>query len=122
MWYGIIIGLLIASNWLWWVFYTAYRKEMLKQIRKRGYDQYAYTNDWWIINRDAPHDNRRVAGPFSSAQDAAKGREILERTNTLDLNYWVQRIDDSAEVMEIDHVQPVSKAFNKIRGGNEKSS
>lgn len=89
-----LLGLLLFSNWLWFVAFRAYRKEILKHLRKKGYDQYAYTNDWWIINRDADPGNMRVAGPFSSAQDAGKCREILERKTNTNINYWVKRIEE----------------------------
>ena len=120
----LLIVLLVISlygNWLWFVFYTSYRNEILRQLHKKGYNNYAYTNDWWITNRDT-QSNARVAGPFSSEKDAGKCREILERKTNTNINMWIERIPNSGEPVELDHVRPISKAFNKIRGGNGKSN
>lgn len=89
-----LLVLLVLSNWLWFVYQRAYAKEAMRLFRKKGYDQYAYTNDWWIIDRDAEPGNFRIAGPFSSQPDAAKCREILERKTKTNVNMWIKRIED----------------------------
>ena len=48
---------------------------------------------WWVTNKDAPADNQRVAGPFTTSSDAGVARAIVEKrddTNT----YWLECLDD----------------------------
>lgn len=90
----IVIAILALALWLLFVYHRTYAKEAMRIFHEKGYDQYAYTNDWWIINRDAEPGNFRIAGPFSSSKDAAKCREILELKAKTNINMWIKRIED----------------------------
>jgi hypothetical protein len=51
------------------------------------------TGNWWVTNQDTTPDNKRVTGPYSTAADAAKAREALERYTGTNINYWVEELE-----------------------------
>lgn len=49
--------------------------------------------EWWVTNHDAPADNKRVSGPYSTSHDAAKAREAIERIKDTNINYWIEELE-----------------------------
>ena len=48
--------------------------------------------NWWVINRDLSPDQNKISGPYSTSEDAAKARTLIERLTKGDVNYWVEQI------------------------------
>lgn len=56
--------------------------------------------NWWVTNHDAPQDNQKVLGPFTTADDAAVARRYIELKDRADRNYWIEQFQSQPNAKE----------------------
>lgn len=118
MWYGILIGLLIATNWLWFVAFRAYRKEILAGIRKMGREKYQAV---YMAEHTARLDEAQRKGHLKHNKHTAPIYHYNEDGSTVVLNedrieFLQSVVDKGLGGMQLDHLKPVSSTVNVTNG------
>lgn len=111
---GILIGLLIVSNYLWFVVFYSYRKEVKRQWHKWGVEKYA---DLYMAQLEARLDeaqrvghmehNKRTPAIYHYNDDGSTVRLLEDRQDVLK-----QLIAKGPAGMHIDHPKPISRTVN----------
>lgn len=115
----LIILLVIAlfGNWLWFVAFRAYRKEILKGIRKLGREKYQAV---YMAEYTARLDEAQRKGHLKETKNTGPIYHYNEDGSTVVLNedrieLLQSIVDKGLGGMELDHVKPISKVLNNIK-------
>lgn len=118
MWYGILIALLIVSNWLWFVFFYYYRKEVKRQWHKWGIEKYV---DLYMDGLEARLDEAQRVGHMESNKHTPAIYHYNDDGSTVILledrqDELKRLIAKGPAGMAVDHPRPISKNVNRVEG------
>lgn len=113
---AILLAIALFGNWLWFVYFRAYHKEIKRQLRKSGYEKHA---SLYIARLEARLDEAQRVGLMNYSKNTGPLYHYNDDGSTVML--LEDRIEDlqkmigkGAAGMELDHVQPVSKNVNRV--------
>lgn len=118
----VLLALLIFSNYLWFVAFYYYRKEIKRQLRKAGYEKYV---NLYMARLVARLDEVQRVGHLKTDKNTASIYHYNDDGSTVILledreDELKRLIDKGPAGMELDHVQPISKTVNFTNGDIKK--
>lgn len=104
----------VFGHWLWFVFFTAYRKEIDRQLRKAGYEKYA---NLYMARLEARLDEAQRVGHLEHKKDTPAIYHYNDDGSTVILledrqDELKRQIAKGPAGMHLDHVRPISKEVN----------
>lgn len=70
---------------------TGTLEQLLAELLMSRHEQ--RRRSWWVTNKDATIDNQRVSGPYSTSEDAALARQIIEK-HSGDHTFWLEQLPE----------------------------
>lgn len=119
VWFLLIV--LLFSNWLWFVAFRSYRKEVGRQWRKAGKQKY---QEVYMAEHTARLDEAQRKGHLKHTKDTAPIYHYNEDGSTVVLNedrieFLQSVVDKGLGGMELDHLKPISSTYNVTNGGKK---
>lgn len=112
----LIVLLVIAlfGNWLWFVAFRAYRKEINKHLRKAGREKYQAV---YMAEHTARLDEAQRKGHLQENKNTGPIYHFNEDGSTVVLNedrieFLQSVVDKGLGGMELDHLKPISSIYN----------
>lgn len=113
----IVAAVLLFGNWLWFVAFTAYRKEIKRQLRKAGFEKYASV---YMADLEGRLDEAQRKGHLQENKNTGPIYHFNEDGSTVVLNedrieFLQSLVNKGPAGMELDHISPISKAVNNAK-------
>lgn len=113
----ILLVIALFGNWLWFVAFRAYRKEINKHLRKASREKYQAV---YMAEQTARLDEAQRKGHLQENKNTGPIYHHNEDGSTVVLNedrieFLQSVVDKGLGGMELDHVSPISKAVNNAK-------
>lgn len=113
----ILLAIALFGNWLWFVAFRAYRKEINKHLRKAGREKYQAV---YMAEHTARLDEAQRKGHLEENKNTGPIYHFNEDGSTVVLNedrieFLQSVVDKGLGGMELDHFSPISKAVNNAK-------